>query len=544
VYLFVYIPACLPMIHSKYGIADSGLTGIKQTWNPSPAATVEIALQRGEGRLTAGGAFLAVTSPFTGRSANDKFVVREPGSQDTIWWGKVNQPLDPQKYDILETDVKAYLNTRELFIRDVYACANPRRRLNVRLISENAWQTLFAYNQFIRPYPADLADFKPGFTILHAPEFHPDPDRHGTRKPASGPSAAIVLNFATRTILIAGTRYAGEIKKSIFTALNYLLPLEGVFPMHCAANVGPQGDTALFFGLSGTGKTTLSADHRRGLIGDDEHGWGNADVFNFEGGCYAKVIHLSSEVEPEISATLNMFGTVLENVVMDEETRALDLDSDAITENTRCAYPIHFIPNYVASGIGNHPRNILFLTADAFGVLPPVAKLTHEQALYYFLSGYTAKLAGTERGVTEPQATFSTCFGAPFMVHFPTVYARMLGEKITQHNSQVWLINTGWSGGPYGVGQRMKISHTRAMVTALLDGRLRDVPTLADPIFGLHIPTACPGVPPDVLMPRNTWPDPEAYDRKACELAARFVENFKQFAGQVAPEVANAAPHV
>lgn len=530
------------MIHSKFGLANSGLIGIKQIWNPSPAQTIELALQRGEGKLTAGGAFLAVTSPFTGRSPEDKFIVKEPGSDEKIWWGKVNRPLSEEKYKTLEADVKAYLNTKELFVRDMYACANPRRRLNVRLISENAWQTLFAYNQFIRPYAADLADFEPNFTILHAPEFHPDPERHGTRKPASGPTAAIVLNFATRTVIICGTRYAGEIKKSIFTALNYLLPLEGVFPMHCAANVGPQGDTALFFGLSGTGKTTLSADHRRGLIGDDEHGWGIADVFNFEGGCYAKVINLSAEAEPEIHATLSMFGTVLENVVMNDDNRQLDLDSQAITENTRAAYPIHYIPNYVASGIGNHPKNVLFLTADAFGVLPPVSRLSPEQALYYFLSGYTAKLAGTERGVTEPQATFSTCFGAPFMVHYPAVYAKMLGERIAEHKAQVWLINTGWSGGGYGVGQRMKIAHTRAMVTAILDGRLRDVPTATDPIFGLHLPTACPGVPAEVLNARDTWTDKAAYDQKAKDLAAKFVANFQQFADKVEPQVAAAGP--
>ncbi len=530
------------MIHSKHGIANMGLFGVKQCWNPSPAVTVELALKRGEGKLTTGGAFLAITSPFTGRSPNDKFIVRESGSEDKVWWGKVNQALPADKYDVLEADVKAYLNTRELFIRDLYACANPRRRLHVRLISETAWHTLFAYNQFIRPYAADLADFQPDFTILHAPEFHPDPERHGTRKAPSGPNAAIVLNFEARTVIICGTRYAGEIKKSIFTALNYLLPLDGVFPMHCAANVGPQGDTALFFGLSGTGKTTLSADHRRGLIGDDEHGWGNADVFNFEGGCYAKVIRLSSEAEPEIFATLSMFGTVLENVVMDDDSRQLDLDSEDITENTRAAYPINFIPNYVASGIGNHPRNVLFLTADAFGVLPPVAKLNHEQAMYYFLSGYTAKLAGTERGVTEPQATFSTCFGAPFMVHYPHVYANMLREKIDMHNSQVWLINTGWSGGGYGVGHRMSIAHTRAMVTAILDGRLRDVPTQPDPIFGLNLPTACPGVPPEVLNPRNTWAAPDAYDKKARELAHKFTENFKQFADKVGPDVLAAGP--
>jgi phosphoenolpyruvate carboxykinase (ATP) len=530
------------MIHSKHGLSRDGLTGIKQFWNQSVAATVETALARGEGRLTAGGAFLAVTSPFTGRSPNDKFLVNEPGSADKVWWGKVNQPISLEKYALLEEDVKAHLNTKELFIRDLYACANPRRRINVRLISECAWHTLFSHNQFIRPYPADLADFEPHLTILHAPEFHPDPDRHGTHKPASGPTAAIVLNLATRTILIAGTRYAGEIKKSVFTVLNYLLPLDGMFPMHCAANVGSQGDTALFFGLSGTGKTTLSADDRRGLIGDDEHGWGHSGVFNFEGGCYAKVVRLSPEAEPEIYATLSMFGTVLENVVMDDETRRLDLDSEAITENTRAAYPIHYIPNYVASGMGSHPKNILFLTADAFGVLPPISRLTRGQALYFFLSGYTAKLAGTERGVTEPVATFSTCFGAPFLVHHPTVYADMLREKLDEHKSTVWLVNTGWSGGPFGLGQRIKIGHTRAMVTAILDGRLRDVSTEPDPIFRVHVPIGCPGVPPDVLKPRDTWPDKEAYDSKALELANRFGENFKQFASMVAPEVASAGP--
>jgi phosphoenolpyruvate carboxykinase (ATP) len=530
------------MINSRHGINAIGLAGIRQTWNPSPADTIETALKRGEGKLTAGGAFLAITSPFTGRSPEDKFIVEEASSKDKVWWGKVNRPLSEEHFNLLEADVKAYLNTKELFIRDLYACANPKRRLKVRLISENAWHTLFAYNLFIRPYAADLADFEPNFTILHAPEFHPDPARHGTRAPKSGPTAVIALNIAKRTVVIAGTRYAGEIKKSVFTALNYLLPLDGVFPMHCAANVGPQGDTALFFGLSGTGKTTLSADHRRGLIGDDEHGWGESGVFNFEGGCYAKVIKLSSEAEPEIYATLSLFGTVLENVVMDDHTRTLDLDSQTITENTRAAYPIHAIPNYVASGVGTHPRNVIFLTADAFGVLPPIAKLTREQALYYFLSGYTAKLAGTERGVTEPSATFSTCFGAPFMVHFPTVYAELLAKKLDDWKSDVWLVNTGWSGGPYGVGQRMKIAHTRAMVTAALDGRLTDIPTQPHPIFGLHLPTHCPGVPEGVLNPRDTWADTDAYDAKAKELAAKFVENFKQFEGKVDGAVTASGP--
>jgi phosphoenolpyruvate carboxykinase (ATP) len=429
-----------------------------------------------------------------------------------------------------------------LFIRDLYACADPAHRLRVRLVSESAWHTLFAHNLFIRPPADELAGFEPDFTIVHAPEFNPDPERHGVRRPPHGPTAAIVLDFASQTILIAGTRYAGEIKKSIFSALNYLLPNARVFPMHCSANSGAAGDTALFFGLSGTGKTTLSADPSRGLIGDDEHGWSDDGVFNFEGGCYAKVIRLSAEAEPEIYSTLGKFGTVLENVVMDSASRDLDLDSEAITENTRAAYPIHFIPHHVPSGRGTHPQNILFLTADAFGVLPPISRLTPEQAMFHFLSGYTAKLAGTERGVTEPQATFSTCFAAPFLVQHPGIYAELLRQKIERHHSTVWLVNTGWSGGPYGVGHRMKISHTRAMVTAALNGSLKDVPTDPDPIFGVHVPVACPGVPPEVLMPRNTWADKNAYDAKARDLARRFVENFKQFSDGVDPKVAAAGP--
>jgi phosphoenolpyruvate carboxykinase (ATP) len=512
---------------------DLGLRGVQQTWNPSLARTIELAICRGEGKLTAGGAFLAITAPFTGRSPQDKFIVREPLSEDKVWWGKVNQPLEAEKFERLVQDVKAHLNTRELFIRDVYAGADPAHRLNVRLISESAWHTLFAHNQFIRPYPAELADFAPSLTILHAPGFHPDPERHGTRAPASGPSAVIALHLSRRLVVIAGTGYAGEIKKSVFTVMNYLLPLQGVFPMHCAANVGPAGDTALFFGLSGTGKTTLSADHRRALVGDDEHGWGEGGIFNFEGGCYAKVIRLSPEAEPEIYATLSQFGTVLENVVMDPDTRQLDLDSEAITENTRAAYPIHFIPNAITTGIAGHPRNIFFLTADAFGVFPPLSRLTLEQAIYYFLTGYTAKLAGTERGVSEPQATFSACFGAPFMVHFPTVYAEMLAERLRRHRCTVWLINTGWSGGPYGVGQRIKIAYTRAMVTAALDGSLSSVPFHPDPVFGVYVPERCPGVPAEVLRPRETWADPADYDLKARALAAKFEENFKQFAPHV-----------
>ncbi len=532
------------MSQRKHGLQSLGLTGTAQHWNPSPAVTVEMAVRRAEGHLTAGGAFLAVTSPFTGRSPDDKFLVKEPSSDGKIWWGKVNRPFEPEKFEILKKDVLAYLNTKELIIRDLYACADPAHRLKVRLVSENAWHTLFAYDLFIRPSAGELTNFEPNFTILHAPEFHPDPAKHGTRQPASGPAAAIILNFATNTVIIAGTRYAGEIKKSIFTALNYLMPNKGVMSMHCSANIGKGGDTALFFGLSGTGKTTLSADPNRGLIGDDEHGWSAEGVFNYEGGCYAKCIRLSAEAEPEIYSTLSKFGSVVENVAMDPETHQLDLDSEAITENTRVAYPIHFIGNHVPSGRGGHPQNIVFLSADAFGVLPPISKLTPEQAMYYFLSGYTAKLAGTERGVTEPQATFSTCFGSVFMVHHPTVYAQMLGQLIAEHKTDVWLVNTGWSGGPYGVGARMKIAHTRAMITALLSGTLTKVPTRPDPIFGVHVPETCPGVPAEVLQARNTWADKAAYDAKAKDLAGRFAENFKQFADKVEAQIVVAGPRV
>ncbi len=532
------------MIATLHGLDALGLTGTQQHWNPTPAATIEMALARHEGQLAAGGAFLAITTPFTGRSPEDKWVVKEPRSEDKVWWGKVNQPYDPAKFARLLADVKAHLNTRELFVRDLYASADPAHRLRVRLVSETAWQTLFAYNLFIRPPAEELAAFEPNFTILHAPEYHPDPVVHGIRQPASGETAAIVLDLASNTIVIAGTRYAGEIKKSIFTVLNYLLPNAGLLPMHCSANVGPDGDTALFFGLSGTGKTTLSADPARDLIGDDEHGWGDDGIFNFEGGCYAKAIHLSAEAEPEIYATLSRFGTVLENVVMDPDTRALDLDSTAITENTRVAYPLHFIPNHVVSGQGGHPANIIFLTADAFGVMPPLARLTPEQAMYHFLSGYTAKLAGTERGVSQPEATFSACFASPFLVHPPAVYGELLSAKIKQHHSTVWLVNTGWSAGPPGVGRRLKLAYTRAMITAILSGALADVPTEHDPVFRLHVPVACQGVPPEVLQPRDTWADKDAYDAKARELAQAFQKNFKQFAAAVDPKVAAAGPIV
>jgi phosphoenolpyruvate carboxykinase (ATP) len=426
-----------------------------------------------------------------------------------------------------------------VFVQDLFGGADPGFRFAVRFITPNAWQALFVRNMFIRPGLADLAQFQPEWTVYHCPELEADPKVHGTRS-----GTFIVLNFARRIILIGGTRYAGEMKKSIFTALNYLLPQRGVMPMHCSANVGPGGDTAIFFGLSGTGKTTLSADPSRQLIGDDEHGWSDRGVFNFEGGCYAKAIRLSARGEPEIYAATRMFGTVLENVVLDPTTRVPDFDSDRITENTRASYPIDFIPNHLPSGMGGHPRTIVFLTADAFGVMPPIARLTPEQAMYHFLSGYTAKVAGTERGVTEPAATFSSCFGAPFLPLHPGVYAKMLGERISKHGARVWLVNTGWTGGPYGTGTRIELAHTRAMVTAALSGELDQAQYSTDPVFGLEVPVAVPGVPSEVLIPRDTWPDHAAYDAQAKKLAEMFRKSFGAFASQVPEAVAAAGPRL
>ncbi|MBA3534128.1 MAG: phosphoenolpyruvate carboxykinase (ATP) [Ardenticatenales bacterium] len=525
---------------SSYDLSNHGLnaTGNVQ-WNLSPAALVEAATRRNEGVITAEGPFNAITAPHTGRSPKDRFVVREPDTEGNIWWGNVNVAVTEEAFDNLHQQIVSYLDGRdELFVRDVYAGADEAHRLGVRVVNESAWHNLFIYNMFLRPTPEQLGTFEPEFTILHAPAMKIENyEALGFRS-----SHAVVLNFGKKMVLIAGTNYAGEMKKSIFAIMNYLLPLKGVLSMHCSANIAPEGDTALFFGLSGTGKTTLSADPGRGLIGDDEHGWDEDGVFNFEGGCYAKVIRLSQEAEPEIYSTTQRFGTILENVVVDEATRALNLDSDYITENTRASYPLHFISNYVPSGQGGHPKNIFFLTADAFGVMPPVAKLTKEQAMYHFLSGYTAKVAGTERGVTEPQATFSACFGAPFLSLHPNVYAKLLGEKLDQHDAQVWLINTGWTGGPYGVGSRMKIQFTRAMLHAVLEGKLNDVETVEDPIFGLHIPKSVPGVPDDVLQPRNTWEDKAAYDEQARKLAAMFENSFRTFADQVSEGVRAAGP--
>ena len=457
--------------------------------NLSVAALYEHALRRGEGELGASGQLIVETGEHTGRSPKDKFFVREPSSAAHIDWGETNKDTSPQIFDALFDRVAAYLAEREIYALDTYVGADPRYRLPIRVITQYAWHSLFARNLFLL-HDGTPEAFEPEFTVVDAAEFVADPARDGTRS-----GTFILMNLARKIVLIGGTRYAGEIKKSVFTLMNYLMPLRGVLPMHCSANVGPRGDTAIFFGLSGTGKTTLSADSARPLVGDDEHGWSADGVFNFEGGCYAKVIRLSQKAEPEIWSASHRFGSLLENVVLDESTRALDLESEAKTENTRSAYPVDFIPNIVPGLMAGHPKTIVMLTADAFGVLPPISKLTPEQAMYHFLSGYTAKVAGTEKGVTEPTATFSTCFGAPFMVQHPTVYAKLLGERIAHHEVTCWLVNTGWSGGAYGVGSRMSIAHTRAMVNAALDGSLRDVATHVEPFFGLEVPGAIEGVP-------------------------------------------------
>ncbi len=507
-------------------------------WNLIAPELVQAAVRRNEGELANMGPFVAVTKPHTGRSPNDKFVVPEPGVEQDVWWGKVNQPFSQEKFDVLLGEVQSYLNEQpELFIQDLYTGADPKHRLSVRFVSPNAWHMMFVRNMFIRPDLSDLMTFSPGFSVIHAPEFQADPARHGTRT-----STFIILSFEKKIILIGGTRYAGELKKSIFTVMNYLMPKHGVLSMHCSANIGERGDTALFFGLSGTGKTTLSADPARWLIGDDEHGWSENGVFNFEGGCYAKCINLSAEGEPDIYQTTQMFGTILENVVLDPHTKDVDFANASLTENTRASYPLHYIRHHVPGGRGAHPRNIVFLTADAFGVLPPIARLTSEQAMYYFLSGYTAKVAGTERGVTEPQATFSACFGAVFLVWHPTKYASMLGTLLQQHNARVWLVNTGWTGGPYGTGSRMRLSHTRAMIRAALDGALDKVQTWRDPVFGLAVPATVPNVPADVMHQRESWPDPSAYDAQAAKLAQMFAGNFEQFADSVSDEVRKAGP--
>lgn len=526
-------------IRSRHGLEAHGLRPAMVGWNLDAPALYEHAVRRREGWITEGGPLLVHTGQFTGRSPQDKFIVREPSSEQHIWWATYNRPIEPANFDHLHRRLQAYLQGKDLFVQDVFVGADPRYRKHVRVITEYAWHSLFSRIMFIVPDDEALASHTPEFTIINTPRFQAIPEEDTTRT-----EVYILMNLAKKLVLIGGTEYGGEIKKSVFTLMNYLLPLQDVLPMHCSANVGPAGDAALFFGLSGTGKTTLSSEPERTLIGDDEHGWSDRGIFNFEGGCYAKTIRLSAEGEPEIYKTTRMFGTVLENVVMDPTTRRLNLDDDSLTENTRAAYPIGFIPNASTTGVAGHPRSIVFLTADAFGVMPPIARLTPEQAMYHFLAGYTAIVAGTERGVNEPKATFSTCFGAPFMVQHPTVYAEMLGQRIARHGTSVWLVNTGWSGGPYGVGQRIKLAYTRTMVRAALRGFLDSVSTAPDPIFGVHVPTQVPGVPSEILQPRATWRDPSVYDAAARNLALMFATGFAEFEPHVSAAVRAAAPRV
>ncbi len=518
----------------------AGLVGLGNIHrNLGTEALYEQAIRRGEVELASGGPLVAMTGQHTGRSPNDKFTVEESSSVDHIWWGKVNKPFAPEKFDALKGRLCGHFAGRDVFVQDCIAGADAEHEIVVRVVTESAWHALFARTMFIRPddFGRTIAADRPDFTILHAPSFQADPARDGTRS-----ETFIIPHFGERTVIIGGSRYAGEIKKSVFFIMNYLLPQRGLLSMHASANVGPGGDSAVFFGLSGTGKTTLSADPSRGLIGDDEHGWGPNGIFNFEGGCYAKVINLSPEQEPLIHACTRRYGTILENVVMDPGSREIDLDDGSLTENTRAAYPITHIPNAVVPSVAGHPKNVVMLTCDAFGVLPPISRLGPEQAMFHFLSGYTAKVAGTERGVTEPQTTFSTCFGAPFMALHPSVYARLLGEKIAAHDTGCWLINTGWSGGPHGVGSRMNIHHTRAMLNAALAGELDAVDYTEHPVFRVAVPTSCPGVPADILDPRSTWADTDAYDRKARELAAAFARNFEEYRPMVSAEVAAAGP--
>ena len=507
--------------------------------NLSTAALYEAAIRRGEGVIAADGPLVVRTGKHTGRSPKDKFVVREASSEDKIWWGEVNQPISEENYDRLRTRLVDYLAERDLYVQDCFIGAHPDHRRSLRVYTETAWASVFARNLFRRPGPEDLASFRPNFTIIDVPSFKADPSSEGTRS-----ETAILVHLGRMEVIIVGTEYAGEIKKSAFTVMNYLLPDEGVLPMHSAVNVGADRDSVIFFGLSGTGKTTLSADPERSLIGDDEHGWGEDGVFNFEGGCYAKTIRLSPMYEPDIFQTTKRFGTILENVDLDPLTRKLDLDSERITENTRGAYPLEFIGNADPTGLAGQPRNVVLLTADAFGVLPPIARLTHDQAAYHFISGYTAKLAGTEIGIKEPKATFSACFGAPFMPRHPGEYAAMLIERLARWDVPVWLVNTGWTGGPFGTGERMNINHTRTMVRAALNGLLDDVPTRTDPIFNVAVPTSVPGVPIAVLDPRSTWQDAAAYDAQSHRLARMFAENFAAYADGVPTSVRAAGPTV
>ena len=504
--------------------------------NLAAPALVGESLRRREGRLSADGSLMVETGVHTGRSVRDKFVVDEPSVTNDIWWGNINQRYAPEKFAVLKARVQAYLQGQDLFTQDLYAGADPEHRVRVRVVTTHAWSALFARNMFIRPPREELVGFEPDYVILHAPLFQTDPAVDGTRS-----ETTIALSFEQKIIVVAGSEYAGEIKKSIFTVMNWILPAKGILPMHCSANIGPEEDVALFFGLSGTGKTTLSSDPHRRLIGDDEHGWAESGTFNFEGGCYAKVINLSAEAEPEIYAATNRFGTVLDNVIGDDDG-ILDLTDDRLTENTRSCYPVEFIPNVELSGRGGQPKNVIMLTCDAFGVLPPISRLTPAQAMYHFLSGYTAIVAGTEKGHTgEPKATFSTCFGHPFLPRRPEVYGKLLADLIARQGAECWLVNTGWSGGKYGVGKRMSIRHTRALIRGALDGTLLTAKFHREPFFGLSIPAHVPGIPDNVLDPRQTWADPAEYDKMAAHLVARFEENFASFEGGVGDDVRAAA---
>ncbi len=509
---------------SRKALADYGLVNLGNVhWNLSPTVLIEHALAHKEGILASNGALTASTGSHTGRSPKDKFIVSNEESAFKIWWGDINHPMKSELFEQIRRSLADYLQGRDVYVLDAAAGADPHYRMPIQVITELAWHNLFARQLFLRKQESDVNSTRPGFTIIAVPHFHMNPRIHGTRT-----EMGIIIDFEERLVLIAGTEYAGEIKKSIFTVLNYILPAEGVLPMHCSANVGDDGDVALFFGLSGTGKTSLSADPTRHLIGDDEHGWGNNGVFNFEGGCYAKCINLSQKYEPQIWNAIR-FGAVCENVVVDPETRVPDYADESLTENTRAAYPVDFIDNVVPSGMGGHPQAVIFLSADSFGILPPISKLTTEQAMYYFLSGYTSKLAGTEAGVTTPEATFSSCFGSVFLPLRPGEYANLLRERIEKHNVRCYLVNTGWTAGPYGTGSRINISYTRAMVNAAINGAIDSAEFTTDPIFGLHIPTSCPNVPAEILTPRATWADKEAYDRQANDLANRFKKNFTQF---------------
>lgn len=523
---------------SSYGLEHHGIYNVGEVhWNLRTTVLYEHIIRRSEGQIAHLGPVLVRTGIHTGRAAKDRYVVQDPGLDD-VWWNPASRPLSAERFEELLHRMLAYLQGHDLYVQDCYAGADPRYRVRLRVINESAWHNLFARTMFVRAPLEDLADFVPELTVIHAPSFHAVPEIDGTDSPTF-----VVLNLAKRMVLIGGTSYAGEIKKAVFSVINYLLPKQGVLSMHASANVGEQGDAALFFGLSGTGKTTLSTDRDRLLIGDDEHGWSDRGIFNIEGGCYAKVIRLSAESEPDIWEATRRFGTILENVSFDSWTRRLNYDDDTLTENTRAAYPITHIRNVVEEGMAGHPRNIVFLTADAFGVMPPIAKLSADQAMYHFMSGYTSKLAGTEKGLgKEPQATFSACFGQPFMLLHPYEYAKLLADKIRDHNVDCWLVNTGWTGGPFGIGHRMSIGHTRALVRAALSGALAKTPTRTEPYFGLAIPERCEGVPTEVLDPRRTWSDEAAYDMKARQLAAQFRQNFHQFESVVSREVRDAGP--